>query len=393
MIWIIAALMVLISCALSYQLTKSFGLTVITFFIAAALAMAVNAIAIGIDTKTQTTAIETWSGTVTCVFHKEEWDEWHPPEERTRQVPDGEDEDGNTKYKTEKYTVPGYWEHYNAFNSIETSDGGSFLISKLPDGMYADDYYVNTDEELAAYYPIGSPSASIHTFENRVQTSYSVFRTNNVDETQYRGLPEYITTTQNYIDVNRFIGFNSNGEANKLLSVKNSLLNEYIPDPEKEGKMRSWKQVNLVFVNLGIDKTPDWGFALENYWQRGAKNDFIVALSTDNQGKVLWCYPISWSESELCKVEVRNHVTGMILAGEDDYLQMVEKVSDIVADQFVRKQFADFSYIKVNLSTKAVVTVSIIFAVLLVIWVLILKTSEWATDLRERVQRSAMHWR
>jgi len=363
MIWFISVLVIVIAGVISFCFTKSLKISCYTLVVSGIIVSVISTISVNIDIKSKTTAIETWSGTVTEVYHKEEWDEWHPPWD---EVVTTTDSDGNES----TYTVhhPGYWEHHNAINKIKTSDGGEFSITNLPDGKVANDNYINTNEELAAYYPVESPSASIHFFENKVQTSYSVFKTNDVDENLYQGLPDYITTTQNYIDVDRFIGFNSSGEANKLLSEKNSWLNKSIPDPEKEGKMRSWKQVNLVFVNLGTNKTSDWGYALENKWQRGAKNDFIVSLSTDESGKVLWCYPISWSESELCKIEVRNLVTSKTLSDEESYKQMVTEVSDIIADKFVRKEFADFSYIKVNVSTKTIMFDLVAYIIMLLLW-------------------------
>lgn len=373
MIWFSVIIATIAIARISYYFSRTMLTSGCALAIAALVFTGIAALSINIDVKAKTTAIETWSGTVTNIEHKEVWDEWHPPRDETVTTTDS---DGNTS----TYTVhhPGYWQHHYATNYIWTSDGGEFVIKQLLDGKIANDNYINSNDELAAYYPIGSPSASIHTFENRVQTSYSVYITNDVDETLYEGLPEYISSTYNYIDVDRFIGFNSNGEANKLLSKKNSWLNEFIPDPENEGKMRSWKQVNLVFVNLGTNKTSDWGFALENKWQRGAKNDFIVSLSTDETGQVLWCYPISWSESELCKIEIRNLVVGKTLITEDDYKRMINEVSDIVAEKFERKQFADFSYISVPISTSTIVIDSVIFFFIVLWWSAFLRFSDTA---------------
>lgn len=355
MIWIFAVLFSVGTAIAIYFISKSIKYSVSVLGIFLLLSISVAAFSINIDITSKTTAIETWSGTIEKVYHKEEWDEWHEPTEYTTT-----DSDGHTT----THTTPGYWEHHSAVNWIKTTDGGTIYVNKLPDGKVADDYYINTTKELEKYFPIGSPSASIHTFENKVQTSYSVYKTNDVDETEYSGLPEYMTKTENYIEVNRFIGFKSNGESNKLLSEKNSWLNKDIPDPEKEGKTRSWKQVNLSFVNLGNNKSQDWGFALENKWQRGAKNDLIISLSTDESGKVLWCYPISWSESELCKIEIRNYVCSLTLKNESNYKDMINKVSDIVAEKFVRKEFADFSYISVPISTSTIL-INIGFYILL----------------------------
>jgi len=53
----------------------------------------------------------------------------------------------------------------------------------------------------------------------------------------------------------------------------------------------SWKQVNLIFVNVGADKPIEYGYALQDYWEGGNKNDFIVSFSMNSDGKLNWVYP------------------------------------------------------------------------------------------------------
>ena len=132
------------------------------------------------------------------------------------------------------------------------------------------------------------------------------------------------------------------------MAEANSELNKFVPDPENPNKMKSWKQVNLIFVNLGTNKSQDWGYALQDYWEGGNKNDFVVSFSTDENGRILWSYAFSWSEVEILKLEVQDYMNTI---GEiDDFVPVINKVSDLVAKHFIRKEFSDFNYLKIDIS-------------------------------------------
>jgi hypothetical protein len=75
-------------------------------------------------------------------------------------------------------------------------------------------------------------------------------------------------------------------------------------------------------------------------------------------GKVNWVYPFSWSEVEILKIDIRDYL--MDMGTVTDLVPVVNKVSDLVADKFVRKQFADFSYLNIETSTPALVIIWVI---------------------------------
>jgi hypothetical protein len=346
--------LIIIFCIAKFNLPVRYGLSL---FIAAAIFIAVVVL---IDQSAQITDIEVWSGSIVDWEHKEEWDEWHPP-----QVYTTTDSKGNVTTRVK----PGYWEHHNATNRIKTSDNGWITVNRLPDGRRMDDSYPNTTEELKLYWKPGTPTASVHTYVNKIQTSYSLYRHKEIDLKQYPDLPEYPIKVYDYFYIDRVVGdFPNELEARKVLDVKNTELNKMIPDPEKPGKMRSWKQVNIIFVNVGPDKTIDYGYALQDFWEGGNKNDFIVSMSMNTDGKVNWVYPFSWSEVEILKIEVRDYI--MELGTITDLVPIIEKVSDMVADKFVRKQFADYNYLSIDTSTAALVFIWIIIIIgcIFIIW-------------------------
>lgn len=306
------------------------------------------------------TDTEVWSGSVIDVVHKEEYDKWIPPSTETRTRTKTRYVNGQSQSYTETYTVtiPGKWEHYNAENYIKTSDGGTFSVHSYKDRNF-NDHYPNTTEELKQYWNIGDPTASVHTYTNKVQASYSVLNRPPVDLTLYEGLPTYPEYVENYTRINRLLGYFPNyTESRWTLDKQNTRLNKLMKTSEveklenrtilaegEEDKKRSWKQVNIIFVNLGEGKSRDWGFALQDYWENGNKNDFIVSMSMDEEGKVSWVYPFCWSEVELLKLKVKNNILdrGIIR----DFKPVVDDVADLVAKHFIRKEFKDFEYLQV----------------------------------------------
>ena len=290
---------------------------------------------------------EVWSGQVVSVNHKEEWDEWHPPydEEVT-------ETDSKGKTHTKIIHHPGYWEHHDAENYIKTTDNGKFYVYNVPTGQKLTDDFVNSDEELEEYYPIGMPTASIHTYTNKVQSSYSIYKHKDIDPSQYN-LPNYPKQV-NYYCINRYIGDSDNSDkiSEKINKINRDLNNT--DNPNNVDNIKSYKQINLILVDLG-DVSEEYGLALQDYWQNGNKNDFVIAYGSDND-KVKWCYPFSWSEAEDCKYEIKEEM----LKEDKDIIDKLDNISDILEEKFERKQFADFNYIQIELSPLALIFMYIV---------------------------------
>ena len=291
------------------------------------------------DYRAQTDDTEIWSGKIVNVEHAEEWDEWHPPRTETYTETDSK---GKTVTKTR--VIAGYWEHHNATNYIETTDEGSIRVDKVPDGRRLNDDFVNSTKELEGFYPVGSPTASLHTYENKLRASYSIFKHKDIDLDEYSGLPEYPSEVTSRYSVNRLIGkFKDSDKLNLHLDNVNTRLND-TNNPNNKEKVKSYKQVNLMFVNLG-DKPEDYGWALQDYWKNGAKNDFVVTFGTDKSGKITWSHVFSWTDVEILKTDVREYMIGKNVK---DFKPVIDGVADLVEKKFDRKQFAEFDYIQVD---------------------------------------------
>lgn len=318
---------------------------------------------------------EVWSGYVVDWEHKEEYIEHIPAKWKTYYVTESYQKYDSTKKRTvtrtrrikKKRYVPAKDVYHSATNRIKTTDSGWMRVYDFK-GRKFNDNWPNTTEELKQMWKPNSPSASVHTYENKIQNSDSIYKPTEMFIDLYDKLPKYPLHVEDYIDINRMIGyFPNNKNASILLNQKNSDLNIMVDDPEKEGKKRAWKQINMIFVNLGDNLSEDYGFALKDYWGNGNKNDFIVCVSMGKDNIVDWVHIITWSESENLKIVVRDYLLDK--KEIKDMNIVVEDISDMVAEMFERKQFADFNYINIEIPNWCYIFV-IIYSILIFIWLI-----------------------
>ena len=355
MYWLPVVILGLVVIFLKVIYKKEWKIPLIIILVSAILTSST----VAIDYHLQTDDQEVWSGRITDVSHKDAWDEWIPPSTSCTT-----DSKGNQSCTT----TAGYYEHHPAENEVQTSDNGWTEVYRTPNGLVINDDFPRSRDELLKYFPIGTPTASVHTYENKVQASYSIFKHKGIDPSQYPDLPDYPKQVTSYFNVDRIIGYVPNKQiALQHLADINSDLNKSIPDPENQGKMRSWKEVNLIFVNVGANKPEDYGYALQDKWKGGNKNDFVVSFSMDNQGNIAWVYPFSWSESELLKLHVRDYM--MNLKKMINFVSVEDEVSKMVANEFVRKQFVDFNYLQIDITTTAWVIIWVLNILLILFYV------------------------
>lgn len=162
--------------------------------------------------------------------------------------------------------------------------------------------------------------------------------------------------------VTRLIGDVPNfDEANKALNEWNSELNKMVENPET-GKKESWKQVNVIFVNVG-DLPIEYGYVLEEKWEGGNKNDFAICFSMVNN-EIQWVYPFSWTEVKILKLDVRD----LLLDQEtiSDFKTIVDEICELITEKFDRKEMADYDYIKYEHKMGSYITSFILCLLLLI---------------------------
>jgi len=303
--------------------------------------IAINFIVIKIDIKARITDTEIWSGRITEVGHKEEWDEWIPPKTvtktRTKTV--------NGKTKTETYieTIPGKWKHHSAKNWIKTSDGGKQYVTKAPDGTRFKDSYPNKASELYQWWEIGQPTSSLHKYDNYLKVSSSIYKYEEIDIKDYKHLPEYPNDVKNFMVMRLLGAFPEFDKTLENLNEMNSNLNTMITD-EETGKKKSWKEINVIVVNVGNVPIQE-AYALQEKWENGNKNDFIIVIGSKGTD-IEWTHVFSWAEDEALKIEVRNMINNY--GTTEMFYNILDETEAYIIDKFDRKEMADFEYIQLD---------------------------------------------
>ena len=88
----------------------------------------------------------------------------------------------------------------------------------------------------------------------------------------------------------------------------------------------------------------------EAYWKGGNKNEFILCVGTSGN-KIKWTKVISWTEVETLKVAVEQDVLRMDTL---NIMSLVDYIGKTVPEKFVRKQFSDFNYLKIEPSMTSI---------------------------------------
>lgn len=183
------------------------------------------------------------------------------------------------------------------------------------------------------------PVATEHSYENRIQASDSVFRfkADPKDKALY-GLYEYPGISNwRQAALTGYSGPDA-AEADRLLNLINARLGRN-------------KQVK-VFVLVYRDKPMQAAVSQQALWMGGNKNEFIVAIGVDRENAVQWVFPFSWSEREDLKVATRSYLMDQ---KKLDLVAFAKWLRPVVTKQWTRKQFADFSYLRVETPTWCIV--------------------------------------
>lgn len=311
------------------------------------------------------TAVEAW--------HEDEWDEWI---ERTcsREVPCGTDKDGKTKYCTEYYDCS-YREYHSDQYYLVDEKGRSFGVDKeeylkykkLWDNshfvnMHRDYYRIDGDAQKSYWNKQRStirPIVVTNTYENRVKASKNVFNYEKIDEEEAkkRHLVSYPERGDSYQpSVLSYESWSWKGTLNQDVDYTNATLG-----PKKQ--VRVWY---VIFK----DKPSMTGRWQEAYWQGGNKNEFVICLSLDKHSKVQWCHVFSWTDNKSPVVRVQHLIAEQEIF---DPIKTNTEVEKILASEFERKNFEDFSYLEIEPTAAAIVwtyVLLIIFSVGFSVWII-----------------------
>lgn len=324
----------------------------LTLFLAPLACMAAAYI---ISVRARTTDTEYWNSYLTKAAYYEAWETWDD-ETCYREVCTGSGD--SRSCHTESYDCSScerhsaYWEAYDnigksyritrahydelcrdwgnrSFRDMRRSINHSGLCGKDGDAY---------DTKFPGDFDLIQPVCVQHRYENRVQCSKSVFNFEPVDsaDSARYGLFRY----PNYEAMGIFNYNPMQGWAGREAVDRLRRWN---------AKLGSMKQVHMM-VLVFVGKPVDAAIHQERLWGRGNKNEFTLCIGVNNQKEIDWAYVISWTDEEMLKQGLANKVMEMPL----DMPAIVDTMAMRVRSQYRRKEFADFSYIKVRPSARAV---------------------------------------
>lgn len=317
--------------------------------------------------------IEFWGNYIVATCYYEDWNEYiHRI--CTESYPCGTDANGKTIYCTRTYDCSYVDYHPEYFSMILNSE--KEIRIKQKDYLrlkkkFGDNHFVelnrnyHTDDgdlwksDYDESYEKFEFIATKHTYKNKVQASDDVFNFPEVDTADITlyGLYEY-PEIKDFYKLPAIIGHKEYSQDSKIIK-KFDWIN---------GKLGMNKQLR-VWILIYENKSFHAGELQEALWKGGNKNEFVVSVGLDKDGNVQWCYPFSWTEIEILKIETRNFVLDM---EKLDLSKLADFLYKELNAKFVRKEFADFDYLTVEPPMWSVIaTFIVVFLVNLVLsfWV------------------------
>lgn len=218
-----------------------------------------------------------------------------------------------TCYRTH-YTVD--WNCYTTLNtiSIDSRDSTSRSV------------YLTDDPARFTLIKPGDPVALSHNYINWIKAAPdSLFHAREVTEV----MPSY-PTVYDFYNINRIIGTVPNSvEWNLKLS---NLLRTLGP----------MKQANVIII-VTPNTNPMYIEYLKSAWLGGKKNDIVLVIGSATYPKIDWVDVMSWTDSQIFKVQLRDDVKALVNIDQDAVLTLIQKH---VINSYKRKEMKDFEYLK-----------------------------------------------
>jgi hypothetical protein len=316
-----------------------------------------------------TTFDEYWTGHIVKAEYYEPWNEYiHQTCTRKCCC----DSDGNN-CSTETYDCsyvknhPEQWVMYDN-NGIEFSISKqyyNYLIKKFKTKpTFVDlrrNYHTRDGDKYEVYWNNNKEDAeivtSVRSYENRVRVSRSVFNFQEISKEEKEIYKLYDYPKVENLTQKSLLGYQDK-KAERNLDILNGFL----------GKEKEVKAFILIFKNQPIKAAE----LQEAYWKGGNKNEFITCVGIDSlTQKIDWVYVISWNTNKILNINVRDWVY------EQKKLNLTKLVDYLyvqIEQDFQRKQFREFSYLKVELTSGQILAVWIVSFILslgISIWIIL----------------------
>jgi len=265
--------------------------------------------------------------------------------------------------RTEYYDCS-YVDYHPARYTLYTVHGKSFSISeeyyvflknKFGNSQFVElhrNYYTIDGDRYVSYWDRSYQKHEVTnwtgTYENRIKPSHSIFKFRDLKPQEIKAYsikdyPEVRGLYQNAV-LGSFKPTSNNLEGVKKINYLNGLFGH-----DKQVKM---------FVMIYNNNDQMTGEYQKDYLKGGNKNEINICIGVDSaSGKVNWTYVFSWSRSEKLKIEIRDYLQSQ---QQLDLLALANYLEIKVPEEFVRRQFKEFKYIKIDMPGWIFITVILI---------------------------------
>ncbi len=288
----------------------------------------------------------------------EYYEAWTEEVTYTEEEECGTDSDGNTKYctvtKTREDYHPPSWDLVTTLGAISIDEGtyGNYVRhwgNEKKVNLNHMDQVSHGDGDMFFSHHAGTldakmvPASIEHHYLNYLKASDSIKKVSG----QLSGFQELLKPYPKVYSA----GFGPI-EVDRVINAGVTLPNNWSNNLDREldcilAQLGASKQVNvLVYVAKTAD--PQFGFALEEHWVKGKKNDVIVVIGLNQFPKIDFVHVIAWTKVEEFPLMLRNRI--MDLGEAKDPHQIAEIISSQLTMSpanggFVRMPMSDLEYL------------------------------------------------
>ncbi len=338
------------------------------FFILLFAPIIVTFIGRHIDEKIQTTDVEYFSHQIVKIEYYEYWESYvhktcqesYECNCRTVKRNNVSHKECSTCYRTVDCS---YCDRNSAKWIAYTSDGKSFNVSSSLYNQYKakwkNERFVELNRKIVNWGGCGDDGDAYvitwdgeqqtactitteHSYTNKVRVSSSVYNAGQLTEQE---LSFFKGKVYDYPQIN-------NDQQRKLVGVDDWKVENYLQ--WWNGKYGKSKQINFyVWIYNGAEnmKVPQ-----EKYIRGANKNEYILLLGQEN-GKIVWCDNITFCED----AHLGTPLMSWIMQNKEQSLEnIISNVTSKLEAHWSRKQFAEFNYLQMDVSSSGWVVCTLI---------------------------------
>lgn len=322
---------------------------------------------------------EVWNYKICAVKYQEQWTE---RERHTREVEDGEDEDGNTEYRTEVYydteTYGPYWTSEDEYGSEKRIDSATYNhwkavwandkrtgehkgSSEWPDraitGGIFESYWTKDFDRIYPY-------SDIHRYRNKVRYSHSVFKLQ-------EPTPELLKKYPRPADKGNTSPVISYGDTKIKISDDDVMLLWRV-----NASLGVQSRVHAMLVVFWDEPRTIVNDVLVA-WQNPNKNELCTFISLKADGTVNWVEVHSWMDN----TELHGTIETGLSGGKFSMKKYASLLLENCPRKWKKKDFRDFDYLRVEVGPGWKIT-SLILCIIVVIGAFVVIEKIMSDDFR-----------